>query len=205
MEIDFERITPYQKLIIARGLCDYQYIMEHREDRNPEFKKVYYDFYLSARWRTMTNQHNQDVYFEKLYDFIPSNNSLNDLMDIINCFRQNMHYEDNTAYEFSIASKLLHTKNPNTPIYDRKIRERLSSEEEIAFQWQIPNRISGALRGTTDEEKIRHDWTALCNWYEELFVEEGSEWIEWFDTNFPCYTHISRYKKIDFIIFATTP
>ena len=108
------------------------------------------------------------------------------------------------SYEFSLGSKLLHTRNPLVPIYDRKVREYLSQKEKVNLWWQIPQRESGAPRGTTDEKKILHDWDILREWYCDLFAgPRGAEWIAWFDSCFPDFNNISNVKKIDFIIYAT--
>ena len=63
---------------------------------------------------------------------------------------------------------------------------------------------SSAPRGTSERDKIKHDWLELCKWY-DMFLQSsrGEQWIEWFDTNYQTYKSISDVKKIDFIIFAT--
>lgn len=103
-------------------------------------------------------------------------------------------------YEFSLVSKMRHTRDPRLPIYDSKVRAYLSKEEGISFWWHH----TGAPRGTGEMEKIMHDWKALCNWYQAFMMSErGKSWIEWFDACFPNDRGISNVKKIDFIIFAT--
>ena len=66
MYIDVEKITPRQKLIIAKGLCDYQYIMDNWQKNDADFQAVYYEFYLKARWAVMNKTSNSQPYFEKL-------------------------------------------------------------------------------------------------------------------------------------------
>ena len=52
-------------------------------------------------------------------------------------------------------------------------------------------------------EKISHNWEMLNDWYSSFLPStRGINWINWFDTNFPLYAHISNIKKIDFIIFS---
>lgn len=53
MYIDIEKITPRQKLRIAKGLCDYQYIMDNCQKNDADFQTVYYEFYMKARWAVM--------------------------------------------------------------------------------------------------------------------------------------------------------
>lgn len=66
MAIELSSITSLQKLTIAKGLCDYQFIMENWQTDSEDFKTVYYDFYLKARWTVMTKSSNSIPYFNKL-------------------------------------------------------------------------------------------------------------------------------------------
>lgn len=195
MRIDLEKITPRQKLTIAKGLCEYEYIMNNWQNNDSDFREVYYEFYLKARWAVMSNPNNSIPYFEKLQAI-----SLDDdLMGILDFLKDKM---EKHSYELSLGSKLLHTRNPAMPIYDSKVREYLTKEENVPFWWHVTG--SSASRGTAEREKIKHDWTELCNWY-TMFLPSprGKQWIDWFDSNFPTYRHISDVKKVDFIIFAT--
>lgn len=197
MGIDVSRITPRQKLIIAKGLCDYQYIMDNWKANDADFQEVYYEFYLKARWAVMNRPGNKEPYFQKLQSISPEDS----LIDILSDLKEEMEKQ---SYELSIGSKLLHTRNASSPIYDSKVREYLSKEENVDFWWQRANKVSGAPWGTSECEKIKHDWLALCKWYNVFLASSrGSQWIEWFDRNFPTYAHISNTKKVDFIIFAT--
>ena len=195
MYIDIDKITERQKLIIAKGLCDYQHIMENWQKNDADFQAVYYEFYMKARWAVMNKTGNSQPYFEKLQSISPDA----DLMVILEELKSEM---EKGSYELSLGSKLLHTRNTASPIYDSKVREYLSKEEGVEFWWHVKG--SQAPRGISEFAKIKHDWEKLCNWYAEFVPSErGRRWIEWFDTNFPAYRNISDIKKIDFIIFAT--
>ena len=198
MSIDVNKITPRQKLIIAQGICEYQYIMDNWQENDKDFQDVFYEFYLKARWAVMNKPSNKIPYFQKLQSISPTD----DLMDIICDLKSEM---ENKSYELSLGSKLLHTRNTSSPIYDSKVREYLSKEENVEFWWYRTKGMSGssAPRGTSEFDKIKHDWQELCNWY-SMFLSSprGEEWIKWFDANFPTYTSISDVKKVDFIIFA---
>ncbi|MBE6775225.1 MAG: hypothetical protein E7543_03440 [Ruminococcaceae bacterium] len=200
MPIEVNSITPRQKLTINIGLCEYQYIMENWQTNSEDFKAVFYDFYLKARWSVMTKPSNSIPYFKKLQSISPTD----DLIDIISDLKEEMGQH---GFEFSLSSKLLHTRNPSSPIYDSKIREYLSKEEKVEFWWGRSKGMYGspAPRGTSECEKIRHDWINLCQWYNQfLSSKRCKEWINWFDDNFQNHTTISDVKKIDFIIFAST-
>ena len=200
MKIEVDNITEYQKLIIVKGLYDYQYIMNNWENvSDDDFYKVYYNFYLSARGGIMRRDGNKVPYYKKLREI--SQNE--DFVELLNQLKDEMQ---SNSYEFSLVSKLLHTRNPVMPIYDSKVREYLSKNEEVEFWWYRNKDMYGntAPRGTIEIEKIKHDWQELCKWY--LSFQElvrCKKWIEWFDINFPEFKNISDVKKIDFIIFAT--
>ena len=68
MYIELDKITSRQKLTIAKGLCDYQYIMENWQKNDMDFQDVYYEFYLKARWAVMSKPNNKEPYFRKLQD-----------------------------------------------------------------------------------------------------------------------------------------
>lgn len=195
MYIDIDKITDRQKLIIAKGLCDYQYIMDNWQKNDADFQAVYYEFYLKARWAVMNKTSNSQPYFDKLQSISPDT----DLMVILEELKSEM---EKGSYELSLGSKLLHTRNTDSPIYDSKVREYLSKEENVEFWWHVKG--SHAPRGTSEFEKIKHDWLELCNWYSDfLSSSRGKSWIEWFDANFPAHKNVSDVKKVDFIIFAT--
>ena len=198
MLLDLSLITNRQKLTIAKGLLDYQYIMDHwktdcvnaNHGIQEDFRSVYYGFYLKARHAKMGNDQSQNAYFELLHS-----SQQTDLMTIINIFKQTTG-----DYEFSICSKLLHTINPTFPIYDSKVRNFLKNKVGLDLWY-----LTGRKAAKTQEEKIKNDWTLLCNWYRDFIkTTEGKSWISWFDVNYPTFQSISDVKKIDFIIFATT-
>ena len=198
MLLDLSLITNRQKLTIAKGLLDYQYIMNYWKTDcvnadttiQDDFRSVYYGFYLKARWAKMGNKEYQNEYFQLLHS-----SPQHDLMTIIDIFKNK-----SGDYEFSICSKLLHTINPTFPIYDSKVRIFLINKVGLDFWY-----LTGRKASKTTEEKIKNDWTLLCTWYRDFIkTTEGKDWIAWFDVNFPSFQSISDVKKIDFIIFATT-
>lgn len=192
MSIILETISEKQKLIISKDLLDYQFIMLNWKTNTKDFQDVYYEFYLKARWAIMKNPQNREAYF----DILKSTDKTTKLIEVINVLKTKLTKE---SYEFSLCSKLLHTVNPNSPIYDSKVRKYLSAEKGMDFWFN-----TGKNNNKTTQEKIEHDWKILCEWYEKfLDSKDGKEWVDWFDNNFPSYNSISDYKKIDCIIFAT--
>lgn len=190
--INLSKITERQKLTIAKGLLDYCYIMNNWMKNDPDFQDVYYNFYLKARWSVMSKPENKDPYFAKLQTINPNGS----LIKILDDLKKDM---GSHSYEFSLVSKLLHTRNPQKPIYDSKVRDYLTIEEGVDL-W-----TSKSPKGTTVRDKIVHDWDELNKWYDDFINKNprGKQRIDWFDINFPSYKSISNVKKIDFIIFAT--
>lgn len=189
MNFTLSSITEKQKLIIAKGLLDYQFIMNNWRTNSSDFQDVYYEFYLKARWAKMANTTNQKDYFDLMH-----NSTSKDLITIIEDFEKTTG-----SYEFSICSKLLHTINPSSPIYDSKVRNFLTKETDLDL-WYYTGRKPKAQ----PLDKIKNDWEIICNWYNKFLASaDGRNWINWFDTNFPDYKSISDIKKIDSIIFAT--
>lgn len=161
MKIEVDNITEYQKLIIVKGLYDYQYIMNNWENvSDDDFYKVYYNFYLSARGGIMRRDGNKVPYYKKLREILQNE----DFVELLNQLKDEMQ---SNSYEFSLVSKLLHTRNPVMPIYDSKVREYLSKNEEVEFWWYRNKDMYGnsAPRGTIEIEKIKHDWQEFCKWY----------------------------------------
>lgn len=199
MKIELDKITTRHKLTIAIGLCEYQYIMDNWKKNDIDFQDVYYEFYLRARWAVMNKGGNKNPYFQKLQSISPSDYLISILEELQNEMESH-------SYELSLGSKLLHTRNPLSPIYDSKVKEYLSKNEDVEFWWHREKGMFGssAPRGTSEIKKIEHDWTELCRWYNGFVVSDrGKQWIGWFNENFSAYSGISDVKKVDFIIFAT--
>lgn len=199
MKINVNTITGRQKLIIKKGLCDYDYIMKNWSKNDPDFQRVYYDFYLKARWAVMSKSTNMSDYF-KLLQNLSKQPTLPTLPDVLDGLKKTIG-----SYEFSLGSKLLHTiNNGASPIYDSKVRDYLATEEGVDFWWQRPQIQSTCPGGVCERCKILHDWEALNEWYSDFLTDpRGKDWVAWFDICFPCFTNISNVKKVDFIIFAT--
>ena len=178
--IVLSKITRIQKLIILKGLVDYEFIMKYWKTDGPDFEKVYYNFYLTAERFKYSNPVAQKIYFERLLKTKPTDS----LLDII---------KDIGGNDFVVASKLLHTVNPNKPIYDSKVRKYLIAFEGVKL-YKHPYNLT----------TIEKDWKLLKGWYTSFLPSKRAKsWIQWFDKEFPAYSHISDVKKIDFIIYAT--
>lgn len=189
-EINFEEVTDRQKLELKKALLDYQFIMNHIKDYNNMkdddkyfFKKLYYNFYLKSRRRKLE-------YWGAYFDLLDITKKGDRFEDVIRKI-----FEKYKTYEFSFATKLLHTKDSDMPIYDSKVYHYLKGE--IPLKWQnvgVGKKV----------EQIKEDYQNLVDWYKKFQEsDEGKKWIVWFEKEFP-NNGILDVKKIDFIIFALT-
>ena len=190
-KIELNKITEEQKRSIRENLDIYSFIIErYNEGKNDTvFKMIFTRFYLSSQ--PEMRKINSDNSF-KYYKLLFSNDRKYELMDVVDYLYNNLSFYGEKKYEFSFATKLLHTKYPNDyPIYDSKVFKYLKNDEGVDFK---------IITGKNKREKIEHNWNELNKWYSTF--EEKDKWIDWFDKNFSEYKDISNYKKIDTIIFA---
>ena len=195
-KINVNSITDKQKLTIENGINTYLYIMNHQKDDDDDFRDVYYDFYLKAGFHVFSktkknsNNPNWDVYF----DLLKKSTGEESLVSIVEELKEKL---TSNRFQFSFASKLLHTKNPNVPIYDSKVAKYLKDvyKKELLF--------GSDKKDLSKIDTIKNDWKILNEWYNDfLKTDEAKEWIDWFDKEFPKGKNISNIKKIDTIIFA---
>ena len=182
--INLANVSEKQKMEMQIGLLQYDYIQTRFTFGvdDEDFRDVFTNFYLSSQGR-MRLPENRNPFFEKMFDC----DSNQDLIQLVKYLYEHLAVD---MYEFSFATKLLHT------VY-------LKKEERVDF-WdiQVPKKDRYGNE-VSKLEKISHNWEMLNDWYSSFLPStRGISWINWFDTNFPLYAHISNIKKIDFIIFS---
>ena len=188
--IDVNKITERQILTIQNGINMYTYIQNHWKDNDDDFRDVFTDYYLRSQ-PVMRREENRKIFFGKLKDDLKDKC----LIKLVEELYKELPIHP-PKYEFSFATKLLHTVDNESPIYDSKVREYLKKNHDAVFLFN-----SGKSGEKT--ELIKHDWSELTKWYEGFLKDEMSkEWINWFDKTFPSAKWISSVKKVDFIIFA---
>ena len=198
-KIKVENITEKQKLTIENGINTYLYIMKYHKFDNEDFRDVYYSYYLTARssvfskvktdkeTKEKTSNPNWNTYFLLLKNA----KGTESLESVVEKLKNEL---TSHSFEFSFASKLLHTKNPKIPIYDSKVRKYLEEIYGMKFLSES---------GTKTLSKIASDWQMLNGWYDKfLETDEARTWIDWFDREFPKGKEMSKVKKVDTIIFA---
>ena len=184
------KITDKQKLTIKNGINIYLYLKDHYDPMDDDFRDVFTDFYLSTQG-VMYKPENRDPYFKEMRSCKSNANLIKLVVRLYNNLAVG-------KYEFSFATKLLHMKNNNSPIFDSKVRDYLKKEHNVKFNYykkNDPNKL----------EKMKKDWDLLVNWYRNFLSKPvARSWISWFDKTFGTVAakNISDVKKIDFIIFA---
>jgi hypothetical protein len=146
-----------------------------------KFQKTYNGFYRI--------RHPEKIFYEKYYLFMEKHKK-----DILSFPDTLDHLYKYGRLEASFASKLLHTINPELPIWDKYVLDY--------FKLKAPSRNMG------EKERIKKAndvYEELKTKYKELQnKEEGKMMIEKFDGCYPEYKKdISPIKKIDFIIWQT--
>lgn len=181
-----KEIFKCKKNDIQKGLDRYNSIMSALKKinvaYNMDFQKNYRYFYKVYR-RTNQFCNNYFEYFESIKNNI--NIDFQTILQTICLFREN------NELEMSFSSKILHTINPNYPIWDSIVTKE--HFKIYAPSRNLPNQIR-----IVEASKTYDDYKD--KFYEYMKSVEGKEIIELFDENFPNNT-ISNVKKIDFVLW----
>ena len=172
----------------ACGLTAYKKVLDKSNINSSGYQKNFTNYYRVRR---------DSSWLKKFYDFLEKNKDntsitfeeiLKELSSWEHKIKQSKKNPDGigTTIEASFASKLLSTINPNYPIWDSQVVRALNITLE-------------------DDNKIN----AYVKAYGELtegikkFIDsdDGKKAIQLFDKQFPNYTWISNYKKIDFYLW----
>ncbi len=94
--------------------------------------------------------------------------------------------------ECSFGSKLLHTIDPNFPIWDSRVRNALLIPE-ADVNWSMEDRVRYSI------DTYKELTTAYHNF---INSEQGQYCIEVFNNKFSEYKDISNVKKIDYYLFT---
>lgn len=100
-------------------------------------------------------------------------------------------YNKTGMVEASFASKLLHTLNPDMPIWDQFVLKHLNIKVPVC-------------KGEKKIKTVARLYGEIVAWYQSaLNMVIGKIKIEEFDKTFPEYAWISSTKKIDFLLWQT--
>lgn len=198
-----ENVSAEQIKEVKDAVVIYDCIM-NQKNTNPlsdTFKNKYYKFYLKARFSKFSpggDLYNQ--YFSLLTEKIKKGVISCELMDVIGKLKGNRG-----EIEFSVSSKLLHTANPEIPIYDSTVASFLN------HLWHKGKTDGLKFTKKVKKDKVEEYWQNLIIWYDKVLKGDISdeyinaeEWIKWFDDKIlenKNTDSITSVKKIDFIIF----
>ena len=130
----------------------------YRVRRDDDWAKIYFDYFQKVK--------NTNITFKEIINYL---------------------FEQTGRVEASFASKMLATINPNMPIWDQEVLDKLGFKQ--TYQYNKDKQLKDAI----------DNYERIVNWYKDNIT---SNYIEEFDTNFPDYKHISKVKKIDFILWG---
>lgn len=182
MDTNFDVNKIFQdRLATSMGLDKYQYIMEQvgKTDvsKDADFQRIFNGFYVVRRnleWRKIYYE-----LFEQVKNGSPTFASI--LIHL---------YEYTGNVEPSFSSKMFASIFPDKPIWDR----------------YVVNNLNIKLDGASKKEKLENAvalYTTMEKWYEDfLQTDKAKECIEVFDRVLPDYSHISKIKKMDSILWS---
>ena len=181
IEIDIDGL---QERMIAKALNldEYTYIMNRirRTDlsHDRDFQRIYDHFYKVRRnepWRESYFD-----YFEKMKD--APDLTFEKVLDALFLMTGNI--------EASFSSKLIATLFPDMPIWDQYVLKNLGLKMPTGSR-------------STQLRAAKRLYQEICQWYEEyLPTENATACVQAFDKMLPHYTHISKVKKIDFVLWS---
>lgn len=171
------------KYKIQEGLYWYKTIMDMLDtDKfcSEDFRKAFNHFYRVRQKKAQF----YDVYYGIMKNYRTKPLSFKEILTEI--------YEGYGEVHPSFSSKLIHTFNPDLPIWDSRVLKNLGFKGVPAYKKPLEKiEIASKLYQT------------LCDWYEKyLNSKEGKDDIKLFDELFPDYKDISNTKKIDFILWS---
>jgi len=165
----------------ARDLKRYQHLVLnlHKVDVSKcvVFQKTYNGFFQVRRCR--------EKWLPKHYEYLEKNktNSSITFSEILKALSSM-----GKGVEASFASKMLSIINPEMPVLDSKVLDKLSLK--------LPKRDS-----STRFEEILVVYEKICAWYKDFFKRpESKAWIDLFDKHYP-NSGINPVKKVDFVLW----
>jgi hypothetical protein len=176
---------------IQEGVSKYIWIMKYIDDaklknkdisKDEVFRKKFNGFYVMGR----KTEKYYDFYYTLLNTKIRNNSNFLEILEQLYTIQNN--------FESSFSSKLLHTMNPNFPIWDSIVMQNL---DLIIKKYPKDS--------TEKKEAIIKQYEKLSNFYVKfILTPEGQVLINLFDDKIDTQDYnITPLKKIDFIIWQT--
>jgi hypothetical protein len=168
------------------GFYKYQKTLNLSNIKSKIYQKNYISFYRLRRDKNWIKQ-----YFKILDNYYKKNQSGNNycfkdvLQDLYNVQSKSRNGKYQSKIEMSFASKLLHTVNPDFPIWDSQVRKKLG--------------INNTIKTINDGATAYDD---LCKRYALMKKDpQFKTFVFNFDSLFPKFAWISETKKVDFYLW----
>lgn len=166
-----------------KGMATYDKIMSTYEktdlSEDTSFQRMFNGFYRIRR-----NEDWRKFYYEK-FEKLKTEGSLSFSLILGTLYHQT------GRVECSFSSKMLATLQPDFPIWDSIVLDRLHLR----------------LRGINCETKFQNAiplYEEIIQWYREFLpTQTAKSYITAFDNAFPQYKHFTPTKKIDFLLWAS--
>ena len=176
---------------IQKGVDKYLWIMKYIDDailknkdisKDEEFRKKFTGFYVMGR----KIEKYYDFYYSLLNSKIRSGSTFSEIL--------NQLYTVQNNFESSFSSKLLHSINPNLPIWDSIVMNNL----DLVIKKYSKEPVE-------KKKQIIKQYEELSKFYDQFIIsQEGRELIILFDEKIQVIDYnITPVKKIDFIIWQT--
>ena len=172
----------------ACGLTAHKKVLDKSSINTCNYQKNFTNYYRVRR---------DTFWLEKFYKYLDDNKdntsiTFKDILKELSSWEHNIKKSESNpngvgkTVEASFASKLLATINPNYPIWDsqviRALNITLEGEDKIDSYVKAYDELTKTIK-------------------EYIESEDGKLAIELFDKQFPNYTWVSNYKKIDFYLW----
>jgi len=179
--LDIDKINEtMQKSRFIKMVARYQHLISNLHvidiSKCETFQRTYNCFFQLRRNENYRRQHFEFMEANKFNKQISFKIILNHLSNIQN------------TVEASFASKMLSIINPDMPVLDSKVLQKLSLKKPSPIS---PKKI--------DETIQLYD--KICDWYKAFKnTNQYTQWIKLFNQHFP-NSGISDVKKIDFVLW----
>ena len=168
------------------GFYKYEKTLDLSNIKSKIYQKNYISFYRLRRDEDWIKQYFNflEIYYKKHQS--GDNYCFKDILqDLYNVPSKSRDGQYQFKIEISFASKLLHTVNPDYPIWDSQVRKKLG--------------ISNSKKTINDAVKA---YDELCTRYALMKKDpQFKTFVVTFDSLFPKFTWITETKKIDFYLW----
>ena len=186
--------------IPAKAIRDFHIsVGKYKTIMNPATPPLVFEKTFTAFYRLRLSTTEKVIFFREMRSCKPSNPIV---------FADYLQSHGVSKFQFSFATKAVHTYNPNSPIYDSRVADYLKKYEGCsgirlhAAMRREPATKKSRFDPVADRLRVINNWSIIKGWYASFKTDPRyAQWISWFDCEFGSNT-ITDTKKIDFIIWA---